>query len=94
MRETQPGLRNACESLGEECAKAGPLDAKTIALIKLATSPAAGLEGAAHSHTREALEAGCTPDRIEHVALLGTPTLGFPTMMRNRAWVHDVTGRD
>ncbi|VAX40451.1 hypothetical protein MNBD_PLANCTO03-1742 [hydrothermal vent metagenome] len=91
MKETHPGLVESYEALVANCAKAGPLDAKTIAMCKLATSMAAGLEGAAHSHTRKALEAGCTPAELEHVALLGTPTLGFPAMMRNRSWVRDVT---
>ncbi len=91
MKETRPELVESYEALVGHCAKAGPLDAKMIALCKLATSMAAGLEGAAHSHTRKALEAGCTPAELEHVALLGTPTLGFPAMMRNRSWVRDVT---
>jgi 4-carboxymuconolactone decarboxylase len=93
MQESHPGLVTAYEALGDQCAQAGPLDPKTIAMVKLATSMAAGLEGAAHSHARKALEAGCTPAELEHVALLGTPTLGFPAMMRNRSWVRDVTER-
>ena len=28
---------------------------------------------------------------LEHVAMLGTPTIGFPSMMRNLGWVRDVT---
>lgn len=91
MKETHPGLLDTYESLVDHCAKAGPLDAKTVAMCKLATSMAAGLEGAAHSHTRKALEAGCTAAELEHIAILGTPTLGFPAMMRNRSWVRDVT---
>ena len=93
MKETHPDLLATYEALGDHCAKAGPLDAKTVAMLKLATSLAAGLEGAAHSHTRKALEAGCTPAELEHVAILGTPTLGFPAMMRNRSWVRDVTDK-
>ena len=91
MKEKQPDLVGAYESLGEACKVAGPLDEKTVSMIKLATSMAAGLEGAAHSHTRKAIKAGCTPEELEHVAMLGTPTLGFPSMMRNLSWVRDVT---
>ncbi len=78
------------EALGKACADAGPLEAKTIALCKLAISMGAGLEGAAHSHCRKALEAGWKSDELMHLAILGTLTLGFPTMMRNRGWVEDV----
>lgn len=90
MHGEHPALMSAYEELGEACAKAGPLDARSVALVKLAVSLSAGLEGAAHSATRKALLAGCTPEELEHVALLLTPTVGFPTMMRARSWVRDV----
>jgi 4-carboxymuconolactone decarboxylase len=90
MHKSHPELMRAYEALGEACARAGPLDARTVSMVKLAVSLGAGLEGAAHSHTRKALEAGCTPDELLHVALLCTPTVGFPTMMRGRKWVMDV----
>lgn len=86
----QPRLLEAYERFGEACAKAGPLDVKTIALVKLAISLGAGLEGAAHSHCRKALAAGWTADELMHVAHLCAPTIGFPPMMRNRGWVQDV----
>jgi alkylhydroperoxidase/carboxymuconolactone decarboxylase family protein YurZ len=92
MKAEHPGVLEAYEALGAACASAGPLDPKIVAIVKLATSLGAGLEGAAHSHTRKALEAGWTPDELLHAALLGTPTLGFPSMMRNRGWVLDVVG--
>ncbi len=91
MKEQFPELVGAYEALGDACKVAGPLDEKTVSMLKLATSMAAGLEGAAHSHTRKALKAGCTAAELEHVAMLGTPTIGFPSMMRNLGWVRDVT---
>ncbi len=90
MHAAHPALMKAYEELGEACSKSGPLDARTVLLVKLAVSLTAGLEGAAHSHTRKALEAGCTREEIEHLAMLLTPTVGFPTMMRARSWVLDV----
>jgi alkylhydroperoxidase/carboxymuconolactone decarboxylase family protein YurZ len=86
----QPTILARYEALGLACAQAGPLDTRTIALCKLALSFGAGLEGAAHSHCRKALEAGCTADELMHGAILGAPTIGFPSMMRNRGWVEDV----
>lgn len=90
MKESHAEVMGAYERLGRACAEDGPLDARTIALVKLAISSAAGLEGAAHSHARKALDVGCTPDELLHVTLLCVPTIGFPAMMRARGWVEDV----
>lgn len=88
-----PAVMKAYEALGAATADAGPLDAKTRALVKLAIATGAWREGAVHSHTRRALAAGCTPDEIRHVVLLATTTLGFPSMMAALTWVEDVLGR-
>lgn len=87
MHQQQPELMAAYEQLGKACADAGPLDRKTVSLVKLAISLSAGLEGGARSHARKALEAGCTAEQLLHVVYLLTPTIGFPTMMRARSWV-------
>lgn len=85
-----PRVADAYQSLGSACLKAGPLDSKTAALVKLGMAIGAGLEGASHAHVRKALKAGATPDEIRHAVLLATTTLGFPSMMRGLAWVQDV----
>ncbi len=82
----------AYEALGAATQEAGPLDTKTRALAKLAIATGAWREGAVHSHTRRALEAGCTPEEIRHVILLATTTLGFPSMMAALTWADDVLG--
>jgi len=87
-----PAVMRAYESLGAATQKAGPLDAKARALVKLALAIGAGREGAVHSHTRRALEAGCTPDELRHVVILSTTTMGFPAMMAALSWVEDVLG--
>lgn len=94
MRKQHPSLIAAYESLVAECATSGPLDPKTIALLKLAISLGAGLEGAAHSHARKALEAGWSSAELLHLATITAPTIGFPAMMRSREWVTDVMGED
>jgi alkylhydroperoxidase/carboxymuconolactone decarboxylase family protein YurZ len=91
MQKEQPALMKAYEAFGAACTAAGPLDAKTAALVKLAISLGAGLEGAAHSHCRKAVEAGWTREQLLHAAHLCAPTIGFPSMMRARRWVADVT---
>jgi alkylhydroperoxidase/carboxymuconolactone decarboxylase family protein YurZ len=88
-----PAVMKAYEALGEAAAQGGPLNAKTRALVKLGIASGAWREGAVHSHTRRALDAGCTADEIRHVVLLATTTLGFPSMMAVRTWVEDVLGR-
>jgi 4-carboxymuconolactone decarboxylase len=89
-----PEVFQAYDALGNATAGAGPLDGKTRALVKLALAVGAQMEGAVHSHTRRALEAGCTPDEIRHLVLLGTTTLGFPTMMKSLSWVEDVLKKE
>lgn len=79
----------AVEALGEATRRAGPLDKRTCALVKLAIAVGALREGAVHSHTRRALQAGCTPDELRHVGLLAITTIGFPSTMASMSWVED-----
>lgn len=88
--ERYPEVGQAYRALGDKVSEAGPLDAKTQALLKLAIAIGARMEGAVHSHTRRSLEAGATPDEIRHVVLQATTTLGFPNMMAALSWVDDV----
>ncbi|NHZ87354.1 MAG: carboxymuconolactone decarboxylase family protein [Planctomycetia bacterium] len=81
---------NSYEQLGNAVHNAGPLDEKTRALIKLAISSGARLEGAVHSHTRKAVKAGATKEEIRHVALLSLPTIGLPSMMAALSWIDDI----
>jgi len=90
MHAQYPEFMQAYEALTAAARNAGPLSEREIALVKLAISLGAGLEGAAHSHSRKALEAGCNAADLRHVALLSAPTIGFPTMMRAKSWVEEV----
>jgi len=90
FQKEYPEVFQAYDALGNATATAGPLEGKTRALVKLALAIGAQLEGAVHSHTRRAVEAGCSAEEIRHVALLGTTTLGFPSMMKTMSWVDDV----
>ncbi|QDT57528.1 Carboxymuconolactone decarboxylase family protein [Stieleria bergensis] len=93
MHADYPEVMQAYETFAQSTRQAGPLTAREAALVKLAISLGAGLEGAAHSHCRKALEAGCEADDLRHVALLAAPTIGFPTMMRAKSWVEDVVAK-
>ena len=83
-------VAKAYEALGEACAKAGPLDARTRELVKLGMAIGGRLEGAVHAHTRRALEAGATPQQIRHVVALAAPTVGFPTTVAAFTWVEEL----
>lgn len=90
MHQTYPEMMQAYEQFGQAARNAGPLTQREVALVKLAISIGAGLQGACHSHCRKAIEAGCGPEDLRHVAVLSAPTIGFPTMMRAKSWVEDV----
>ena len=92
FQKNYPAVYQAYDSLGAATAAAGPLDGRARALVKLAIAVGGQMEGAVHSHTRRALEAGCTAEEIRHVVLLGTTTLGFPSMMKTLSWVEDIIG--
>jgi len=85
-----PDIAKAYETLGTAIHKSGPLNDKTRGLIKLAISTGAGREGAVHSHTRKALEVGCSKDEIKQVVMLALPTIGFPATMAVMSWVEDI----
>jgi alkylhydroperoxidase/carboxymuconolactone decarboxylase family protein YurZ len=90
FQEDYPAVAAAYKQLGVATRNAGPLDQKTRALIGLAIAIGARHEGAVHSHTRKALEAGAKPAEIRHTAILSVTTMGFPNMMAALSWVNDV----
>jgi AhpD family alkylhydroperoxidase len=90
FQDQNPAVVKAYEHLGDACAQAGPLDAKTRELVKLGLAIGARLEGAVHSHVRRARGAGATVAEIRHVVALAAPTLGFPTTVAASTWVDDV----
>ena len=89
-----PEIAKAYENLGTAVHKAGQLNDKTRALIKLAISTGAGMEGAVHSHTRKAIEAGCSNQEIKQTVMLALPTIGFPSTMAVMSWVEDILDKN
>ncbi len=90
----QPDVWSAYDRLGAACHAAGPLDERTRQLVKLGIAIGQRAEGAVHSHTRKALDAGVTPEEIRHVVLLAIPTVGFPNSMAALTWVEDILRPD
>ncbi len=87
--QRQPKVWDAYNQLGEAVSSAGPLDAKTQRLIKLAIAVGAGREGAVRAHTRRGLRAGLTHQELEHAALLGITTVGWPTAFAAHCWIEE-----
>lgn len=90
LAENFPDVWEAYQELGKAAAEAGPLDAHTRRLIKLALSIGANSEGAVHSHVRQALEEGVPKEELSQVALLAITSLGFPAAMAGVSWVNDI----
>jgi alkylhydroperoxidase/carboxymuconolactone decarboxylase family protein YurZ len=90
-----PEIWDAYSALGKSCAEAGPLEADTRRLIKLALKLALAIgarsEGAVHSHTRQALAEGASVESLRQVAALAVTTLGFPAAVAALSWIADVT---
>ncbi|MCC6678528.1 MAG: NTP transferase domain-containing protein [Phycisphaerales bacterium] len=81
-----PELGKAHEAIADAVNRAGPLDAKTLALIKIGICVGAGLESALRSHVRRAMQHGATIPEIEQAILLGMNTVGFPRTTAAWSW--------
>ncbi|MBF0559027.1 MAG: carboxymuconolactone decarboxylase family protein [Nitrospirae bacterium] len=80
----------AVENLGKAAKDAGPIKKKTSHLIQMAAAAAIRSEGSVHSHARQALQAGASPEEIQHAIILLSSTIGFPTVSAALSWVDDV----
>lgn len=90
LKQRFPRTMDAIENLGSTVVDEGPLEKKVGHLVKLAAAAVSSSEGAVHSHTRRALEAGATADEIYHALLLLVSTAGFPTVAAAISWADDV----
>lgn len=86
FQEEYASVWQAYQNLGAAVAQTGPLEDKVRELIKLGMSAAASQEGSVHSHTHRALEAGATPQEIEHAIVIGITTIGFPRTIAALSW--------
>ncbi|MCE7975142.1 MAG: carboxymuconolactone decarboxylase family protein [Leptolyngbya sp. PLA1] len=84
-----PALGRAHEHIATAVEAAGPLDAKTLALIKIGICVGAGLESALRSHVRRAMQHDATPAEVEQAILLGMNTVGFPRTVAAWSWAQE-----
>ena len=85
---------DALEKLGKSVRGAGPVDERTAQLIQLAAAAAIRSEGAIHSHTRRAVEAGVPADNVRHALLLLISTIGMPNVVAALSWAEDVISKN
>jgi len=90
IQERFPDLVKALDQLKGTIRQAGPLDVKTSHLIQVAAAAGIQSHGALHSHVRQALEAGATPDEVYHSVLLLISTIGFPRVAAAINWIDEV----
>jgi alkylhydroperoxidase/carboxymuconolactone decarboxylase family protein YurZ len=85
-----PEIWDAYSRLGDATEKAGPLDEKTIRLVKLALAVGAGRQGAVHSHVRRGRKAGLSAAELRQVALLAITTIGWSSSVAALSWINDI----
>jgi alkylhydroperoxidase/carboxymuconolactone decarboxylase family protein YurZ len=94
FRNRYPHIWDSFATLASKChEEGGPLDEKSRRLVKLALAVGAGHEGAVHSATRRALEAGLSPDALYHVGVLAITTVGWPSANAAMTWMRDIVER-
>jgi 4-carboxymuconolactone decarboxylase len=84
--ERFPDVAEAHEAIGKAGDAAGPLDRKTVELIKLGICMGAGLESATKSHVRRALQHGATREEVEQAIVLGVNPVGLPRSVMAWTW--------
>ncbi len=88
-----PALGRSHEMVATAVEKAGPLDRKTLSLVKVGICVGAGLESALRSHVRRAMQHGASEVEIEQAILLGMNTVGFPSTVAAWCWAHEQFAR-
>ena len=86
---TFPELASAWETLGA-AGKHGPLDEKTVRLVKLAVAIGNQQEGAVHASVRKGLAMGITREELEQVVAIAAGTLGLPRTVAAYTWIKDL----
>ena len=85
-----PALGEAWQLLRKGAEEAGPLDGRTLRLVKLAIAVGAWREGPVHSATRRALSDGISREEIEQVIASAASTIGLPATVAAFTWAGDV----
>jgi 4-carboxymuconolactone decarboxylase len=91
--QTFPTLRQAWDSMGD-AASEGPLDERTVRLIKLGVAIGAMREGAVHSSTRKALALDVTREELNQVVASAASIIGMPSTVAVWTWVRETQPKE
>ncbi len=83
-----PKIGQAWEAIAQ-AGREGPLDEKTVRLVKLGVALGALREGAVHASVRKALSQGISRAEIEQVIAMAAGTLGLPATVAVYTWIQD-----
>jgi AhpD family alkylhydroperoxidase len=90
LRAVAPEVAEAYDSLAGRAVTAGPLDAATVALVKVALSVGQGSWRGVHAHARKALEAGVSAEALRQVAAVAVPVLGLHASLDALRWIEEI----
>ena len=76
-----PDAWSAYEKLRDVCDQQGPLDLKTVELIKIGISAVLGREGGLVAHISKAKKLGARKEEIYQAVLLSIGQAGFPSTL-------------
>lgn len=71
----------------------GPLDERTLRLVKLGIAAGAQREGAVRASVRKALGLGISRAELDQVVALAAGTMGFPATVALFSWIADEVSR-
>jgi alkylhydroperoxidase/carboxymuconolactone decarboxylase family protein YurZ len=86
--ERFPKLMEGWEALAE-AGRVGPLDERTIRLVKLGIAIGAMREGAVHASVRKARALDIPDEALEQVVALAAGTIGLPATVAVWSWTRD-----
>ena len=86
--ERFPKLKEGWESIAE-AGREGPLDERTVRLVKLGIAIGAMREGAVHASVRKARAMGIPDEALEQVVALSAGTIGLPATVAVWSWTRD-----
>lgn len=88
-----PDIGRAHDLSQKAAEEAGPLDAKTLFLIKMGIAIGAGLESGVKAHVRRAMQAGATEQEVEQAIVTAMNTVGFPRTVAAWSWAQEQFNR-
>ena len=84
-----PDLARAWEAM-HEAGRGGPLDERTVRLVKLGIAIGAQMEGPVHASVRKGIHQGIRRDEMEQVVALAAGTIGIPAAVAAFTWIRDI----